>query len=124
LCILEGDISNNEAVDGGDLDLSQSLSLMGAVLTSRRHSESILYDIFSRSRCSGVRMGPFVSDVGLLTRACALHGLETRKSHQVKELRNLFLQHLLHGECMPLDTYLKNGDRPACHELMLWRRSV
>ncbi|KAG1787845.1 uncharacterized protein HD556DRAFT_1407086 [Suillus plorans] len=112
LCILGGDASHlPESAVSGPVDLSQSSSLAGAVLSSRRRSKSIVHDIFFASCRSGVRLGPLSSE------ACTLHGLDFKGSYSLLELRKSLLQHLLHGECVISDTRSKHRDYTACREV-------
>lgn len=117
-CIFGGIASRlPESAVSDPAELSQSSSLAGAVLTSRRRSQSIVHDIFFASCRSGIRLGPFLSEVALLERACALHGLEFRESPPLLELRKMLLQHLLHGECVVSDARFKHRDYTACREV-------
>lgn len=116
-CIVSGDSKNVEAVDTYDFAKSQSLSLVGAVSSSRRRSQSIVHKIFFGALHSGITIGPFSSEVSLLNQACAFHGLELKKSHELQERHKLLLQHLLHGKCMSLDTYSTHYDYTACRKV-------
>ncbi|KAG1734236.1 uncharacterized protein EDB91DRAFT_1084142 [Suillus paluster] len=116
-CILSGDAKHIDDADTHDLVKSQSSSLVGAVSSSHRRSESIVHNIFFGLSHSGVSIGPFSSDVSLLNQACAFHGLEPKKSHELEERCNLLLQHLLHGECVTSDIRSAHRDYTACREV-------
>lgn len=90
-------------------------SLDGTELLPRRHSESVLFDIFLGSCDLGARIFLFTSNIELLRRSCFYHGLQYRTSHSVDELRNFLLQHLLHGEC--INQHARSQDSIACREI-------
>ncbi|KAG2146155.1 uncharacterized protein EDB93DRAFT_1150029 [Suillus bovinus] len=117
-CILGGSASRlPESPVSGNVDLSQSSSLAGAVSSSCRRSKSIVHDILFKSCRSGVRLGPWSSEIALLDRVCALHGLELKGPYSLLELRKSLLRHLLHGDCVASDTRSKHRDYTACREI-------
>ncbi|KAG1832491.1 hypothetical protein EV424DRAFT_1368947 [Suillus variegatus] len=108
-CIFRDDVNHVEAVHGA---IHRPSAGQFHCLADDLHPLSFV------SCQSGIRIGLFSSDVELLNQACSLHGLVLGRSHSVVKLRNLLLQHFLHGECLASDTRSKHHDYTACDMLM------